>query len=429
MRKERSLLERFALSGNLPQPAEAALSWILALSCLAVSGYYYVLQQLTWTTTTTTATTALVPLVTYTREEVARCSREERFEQLELLLEKLSQQRQESEVDDHDEDKWLDMFRSSHLLRRLATLAMTAFPDAQPTNTRFQPLVARLTRIWPKILQHPQLLDDSSSLDGDDSDNAFKLSLIMPFYNESMDEVRKRLESAFHQCQDPSSVQLVLVLASHMDDSNSVSFSPWGQVKVVHFEDGTGRGPCLNFGARHATGTILTFCHSDTVLPHHWDASIRAQFPHASAFNFGIAPPPRYVPGLRAVEVTANLRCRLWALPYGDQCISIPATLFWYVGGYPHQCFMEDYELVTLLRAQGHTKMRMIPGAPALCAPRRWVTHGVLYVTFTNSRLVRAYTTEQAPAHEMYRQYYGRTMHVDTKSPWEEELELALKTK
>lgn len=395
-----SYFERFALSTTFPQPVEALLSWILAVSCLAVSGYYYVIQRLSGSSDKG----ALVPLVTTTREEMERCSPNERLQQLERLL--------ESPVPDKDE-KLVEIFRSDILLRRLATLAFT-----NPTQSceRTSPLATRLIGIWNKILPHPP-----SEL----SSYSFHISLILPCYNESMDEVRKRLEEAYRKCQSPSTVQLVIVLASHTDaiDQNTTCFPPWGDIKIIPFENGTGRGPCLNWGAHHADGAIYTFCHSDTTLPLHWDATIEAAFPHPTAFGFGIATPPRYVPGLRAVEVTANLRCQLWALPYGDQCLSIPAAMFDYIGGYPHQCFMEDYELVTLLRSQKQQhQMCMLPGPPALCSPRRWVTHGVLYVTFTNSRLVRAYKTEQTPAHEIYRQYYGRTLHVDELSPWEVEL-------
>jgi hypothetical protein len=57
-----------------------------------------------------------------------------------------------------------------------------------------------------------------------------------------------------------------------------------------------------------------------------------------------------YPPGIRAVETTANWRTQLWNLPYGDQCLSIPSNIFHYVGGFPDQCLMEDYELIGLLR-------------------------------------------------------------------------------
>ena len=178
-------------------------------------------------------------------------------------------------------------------------------------------------------------------------------------------------------------------------------------------------------------GRILAFLHSDTKLPVNWDSKLLKTFhrdPHdskpvrvnAAAFGFGVdtnglrrryssstghssssssssnsstssvSPLSSYYPpGLRAVQVTANLRCRLWSLPYGDQCLCVPADIFHHVGGYPHQCFMEDYELIALLRRRSalihkflhnndnslegnREALKIIPGPPALCSPRRW---------------------------------------------------------
>ena len=181
-----------------------------------------------------------------------------------------------------------------------------------------------------------------------------------------------------------------------------------------------GGGPCLNFGAANASGRILTFCHSDTRLPMEWDRSIVEAFhegggggvkktkatvrSNSCAFAFGIdtssaglngGPCP---PGIKAVETTANLRTHLYSLPYGDQCLSIPSDVFHYVGGFPDQCLMEDYELVALLRKRSallpklgvvqRERLQIIGGPAALCSPRRWQKFGVLYVTWMNSKFV-----------------------------------------
>jgi hypothetical protein len=257
----------------------------------------------------------------------------------------------------------------------------------------------------------------------------FQISLIVPAYKEDGQHLLERLTRAYASCTNPTAVQLILVHAGHctlleqeeehvivnyilqlqqkqqtQDNSGSTSARGWGQIIVRPFTAGGGRGPCLNFGASHATGAILTFLHSDTELPPHWDGSIvrglkydatspktavdvtvdgtdekdgqshgrRYRFarrtkgsrsgsgpsrrPIACAFSFGIDTSPQglnggpYPPGIRAVETTANWRTHLWNLPYGDQCLSIPSNIFLYVGGFPDQCLMEDYELIGLLR-------------------------------------------------------------------------------
>ena len=257
---------------------------------------------------------------------------------------------------------------------------------------------------------------------------------------------------------------------------------------------------------------VYTFCHSDTRLPYHWDQTLmqtlypppsslvvqptkhhhhqchndKTSLPtnekriNACAYRFGIDTsglqtnhrhpshddddePQNYYypPGIHAIEVTANLRCTLWSLPYGDQCISMRADDFHYLGGFPHQCLMEDYELVTLLRkrmkllslfrlqdrdhpssssndiVQKEEVLQILSGPPVLCSPRRWQKFGVFYVTYTNSRLVQLYNQKKKQSNvmtqpeEIYQLYYGQRLDVMApKSPWEIELEHILnKTK
>jgi glycosyltransferase involved in cell wall biosynthesis len=278
----------------------------------------------------------------------------------------------------------------------------------------------------------------------------------------------------------------------------------WGSIKIVDFcERQQGRGPALNAGAAHSTGRILAFLHSDTKLPVDWDVKLRDAFhsdgsndgtctpndnnnssrprcrlrANAAAFGFGIDMnglnkhhrctiddydydddshyDSYYPPGLRAVQMTANLRCQLWSLPYGDQCLCLPRRIFNHMGGYPHQCFMEDYELISLLRrrqALVHTffcnpgesssstattttimaptlepeALKIIPGPSALCSPRRWQRLGVLYVTYMNSLLVNSYHAHDLTPQDLYKRYYGHALNGwHDLAPWELELSRA----
>jgi len=122
-------------------------------------------------------------------------------------------------------------------------------------------------------------------------------------------------------------------------------------------------------------------------------------------------------------------------MPYGEQCLSLPASTFQYLGGFPNQCIMEDYELVSLL-SQRMTllpkfgvykeQLKIVPCAPALCSPRRWQSFGVLYVTLTNSKLVNLYAGGLSPD-QIYERYYGRKLlSFAPSSPWEKELHVLL---
>ena len=146
-----------------------------------------------------------------------------------------------------------------------------------------------------------------------------------------------------------------------------------------------------------------------------------------------------YPPGIKAIEVAVKIRTHLYSLPYGDQILSLPTTVFNFIGGFPDQCLMEDYELISLLRKRAFLipkihntkckkeKLEIIPGEPALCSPRRWQKFGVLYVTYMNSKLVNMYAGGMTPDN-IYRRYYNATppQRENELSPWEIELESKL---
>jgi hypothetical protein len=394
-----------------------------------------------------------------------------------------------------NDNELVALIRTNEPLRRLASLAMrpsdihtstsartttgTGSTTSQDTQCAVQQtlLGQQLIQIWPRLLELPPL--------GRRLDFPFAVSLIVPCYREQGSNVRIKLQHALNSSVYPEQIQLVLVDAgkctdlgaavsvSVVDDNNNgtanndsdsnnnnKSMNRWGQVKVVEYLAQGGRGPCLNFGAEHAVGRIYACLHSDTRLPAEWDTKLASIFgtggsedqnssattaststatvrANSCAFGFGIDTTREGLdggclpPGIRAVEVTANLRCQLWSLPYGDQCLCVPATIFDYLGGYPHQCFMEDYEFIALLRKRAtllptlgaeEEALVIVPGAPALCSPRRWQKFGVLHVTFTNSKLVNLYASGRTPE-EIYELYYGQTPPSAAQlGPWETRL-------
>jgi hypothetical protein len=365
--------------------------------------------------------------MTHSRAELDAACPSEIFQQAEGLLKEV----RTSSVDDA---LLVRQIRENATLRRYVSLAMRPSRTFHPkaASERYQ----QYGRIWPALLELPVTVKagTKSIL----PDGVFEISVIVPCFRERGVDVRAKLEFALQAAVNLKRIQLVLVdaggcrdLARAVDQTGVAN--AWGSVRIVTFTEGTGRGPCLNFGARHADGQILAFLHSDTRLPEAWDARILATLAgdgasgvrtNACAFGFGIDTSATglngrmYPPGIRAVETTANLRCRLWSLPYGDQCLCLPTNVFHYLGGFPHQCIMEDYELVGLLRQRAallprwnvaREALRIIPGSPALCSPRRWQSYGVLYVTWMNSKLVHLYAGGVSPD-EIYQRYYGQSL-------------------
>ena len=420
-----------------------------------------------------------VPLTTHSRSELDRVAPRQRCDQLVQLLGKL--------LHVINDDGIVVTLRRNHVARRLASLTMRPYckadadgtrPTTPNTSSKMTTLlrehpelkvVQSLARVWPQLLQLPPLKGTFE----------YDISLILPAFREDGKEICRKLAYAKDSSVDCNRVEIILVDAGGCQNLDAVlETSPtgshdghddeegkqWGCIKAVTFTGGGGRGPCLNFGAANASGRILTFCHSDTRLPMEWDRSIVQAFheeeeeeeeeekeegtskkkatvrSNSCAFAFGIdtssaglngGPCP---PGIKAVETTANLRTHLYSLPYGDQCLSVPSDVFHYVGGFPDQCLMEDYELVALLRKRSallpklgvpqRERLQIIGGPAALCSPRRWQKFGVLYVTWMNSKFVNLYAGGLHPD-DLFRLYYGAPppAREQEMSPWEVELQ------
>lgn len=269
----------------------------------------------------------------------------------------------------------------------------------------------------------------------------FEISLIIPAYRESMDNLRRTIDQALRTCTCPSTVQVVVVDAGQCTGGNvsailtqlylpkriDIGHLPqrfWGDFKVVIYPRHDGRGPTLNYGTEHATGRFFTFLHSDTLIPTSWDVQVRkALLPssnpntitQACAFAFGhdtdnLNNMP-YPWGIRAVWFLGNLRAYLFSLPYGDHIISVPATYFRYVGGYPHQPIMEDYVLMDLFRQRAkqpvlRESIKVILNSMGRCSVRRWQQLGVVYVTLANAIIVHRYESGVWDSYDIFAYYY-----------------------
>lgn len=111
------------------------------------------------------------------------------------------------------------------------------------------------------------------------------------------------------------------------------------------------RGGQLRRGAVVAQGEWLLFLHADTVLPSGWAAAVEAHFATGRAGCFRLRFDARGVaPTL--VAGWANLRSRVFGLPYGDQALLISGAVYESVGGYRDIALMEDVAMARALRGQ-----------------------------------------------------------------------------
>lgn len=118
-------------------------------------------------------------------------------------------------------------------------------------------------------------------------------------------------------------------------------------------EGAIGRGSQLHRGAEAAKAEWLLFLHADTVLPADWVGAVcvhTSKTPEAAAafrLSFqedGVFP--------RVTSGWANLRSKLFGLPYGDQGLLISKSLYKQVGGYPDQPLMEDVAIARALKGR-----------------------------------------------------------------------------
>jgi hypothetical protein len=348
-----------------------------------------------------------------------------------------------------DREELIAKIRSDATLRRHVSrygMLMTALQadtggSFSTQQQQMQKLYQRLDSIWMALLQLP-------AIDHDDNKNnksaGWEISLILPAYKECGASVAHTLRCAWNHCTQPDKVQVIVVDAGRCTDldirlSNlrtEVSISGklfWGDLKLVQYCGSKGRGACQNFGSLHATGRILTFLHSDTLVPKNWDGKVKATLRstndnftvHACSFSVGhnvskdgLNGMP-YPWGIRSILFLGNFRAYLFRLPYGDHILSFPAAYFFYVGGFPDQTIMEDYEIMDLFRQRAKVlreSLCIIPPPTGQCSVRRWQKFGVVYVTLANALIVNRYASKGWTADEIFDYYYRRPFKNNKQS-------------
>lgn len=165
--------------------------------------------------------------------------------------------------------------------------------------------------------------------------------------------------------------ELVLVDAGSGDEITEVAEAAGARVIFVH----RGRGLQLAAGADSARGDWLLFLHADTVLSSGWPEAVREHLDRGPdrAGYFALGFDSRH-PAARLVAGWANLRARIFGLPYGDQGMLISRALYRSTGGYPEIPLMED---VAFARRLG--RRRLVPlAARAVSSAERYARGGWL---------------------------------------------------
>ncbi len=158
------------------------------------------------------------------------------------------------------------------------------------------------------------------------------------------------------------------------------------------------RGGQLAAGIAAASTEWLLLLHADSVLSPNWPAALAtARADTAYYFQLRLASPH---PAARFIEAMVALRCRLFALPYGDQGLIISKTLLGEIGGMPDIPIMEDVALARALRG----RLRPLP-ATATSSARRYEKGGWLRRPVKNLFCLALYLCGTPP--EKIRKLYG----------------------
>lgn len=161
-----------------------------------------------------------------------------------------------------------------------------------------------------------------------------------------------------------------LVISDGGSDDATVRIAE--EVGAVLVRGPASRGGQLRRGVAASQGEWVLLLHADTVLEPGWSDAVGAHLASGQAGYFRLGFLSGGVPA-RVVAGWANLRARLFGLPYGDQGLVVPRAVLDAVGGVPDIPLMED---VALARALGG-QLRALP-VTARTSAARYETEGWL---------------------------------------------------
>jgi rSAM/selenodomain-associated transferase 2 len=212
-----------------------------------------------------------------------------------------------------------------------------------------------------------------------------ELSIIIPVLNEAgvLDRTLLSLAHLPHE--------IIVVDGGSRDESVAIAMR-YGTRLLT---SGRGRGIQMDTGALKASGDTLLFLHADTLLPGGFENFIRRTLERPEvalgAFRLGFQPGNAR---LRLIAHGADLRSRLWKLPYGDQALFMRRQDYFRAGGFKPLPIMEDVDLVRRLRMLGAFRLAK---ERVRTSPRRWEKEGFLHVTLRNWSLILGYFLGVSP--------------------------------
>ena len=202
------------------------------------------------------------------------------------------------------------------------------------------------------------------------------ISVIIPALNE-VENILNAITSVRRQDQ---AVEIIVVDGGSVDDTPEIARS-----HATVLSSPRGRAAQMNAGARHASGDVLLFLHSDSALASGALAQLRKTLDN-----------PRSVGGSFTLAFDADnfwLRCYAFCstidwlcFRYGDQGIFVRRSIFEAMGGYAEIPLMEDIDFMRRMPRYG--QRCLIRQYPVTTSARRFLEHGVVRQEALNVILV-----------------------------------------
>jgi len=200
--------------------------------------------------------------------------------------------------------------------------------------------------------------------------------------------------------QAPPDLVTETIVVDSSPDPETAAVAQLAGAQVVRSQ--ANRGLQLQVGIGASTSRWLLLLHADSRLPLHWGALVERAMtkpPAAWYFDFKVTAAGA---NLRLLEFAVQWRCRIRALPYGDQGLLLPRSLLNQAGGMRPLPLMEDLDLIQ--RLQPLAPIRRL-GQPLTIDGRRWKRDGVLRTAQRNAALRRDWR-QGAIAEALAQRYY-----------------------
>ena len=193
------------------------------------------------------------------------------------------------------------------------------------------------------------------------------ISVVIPVLNAQSDLARSA--AALMEGVDAGLIREMIVSdGGSSDHSKDVA----EELGAVWLSGAASRGGQLRRGCAAAQGDWILVLHADTQLEEGWSKAVAAHLHRSEAAYFRLAFNATSLPA-RFVAGWANLRARLFSLPYGDQALLISRDLYQEIGGFEEIALMEDVAIARALKG----RLRALP-AHAITSAEKYERAGWL---------------------------------------------------